>query len=89
MTSVSTLRSRPGSMLDAMFSGRHAVIEEEGSVFLDRDGSGAGVPAGRRGGCGLRGRRAPARATEARLRLLLHRAGGRVNHGAGGGRLGL
>ena len=40
VTSRSTLRSRPGSMLDALFSGRHAVIEEEdGSVFIDRDGS--------------------------------------------------
>ena len=43
MTSVSTLRSRPGSMLDALFSGRHAVIEEvDGSVFIDRDGSAFG-----------------------------------------------
>ena len=43
VTSVSTLRSRPGSMLDALFSGRHAVIEEEdGSVFIDRDGSAFG-----------------------------------------------
>ena len=43
VTSRSTLRSRPGSMLDALFSGRHAVIEEEdGSVFIDRDGSAFG-----------------------------------------------
>ena len=43
VTSVSTLRSRPGSMLDALFSGRHTVIEEEdGSVFIDRDGSAFG-----------------------------------------------
>ena len=40
VTSVATLRSRPGSMLDALFSGRYNIEEEEGSgVFLDRDGS--------------------------------------------------
>ena len=39
VTSIATLRSRPGSMLDALFSGRYAVEEEEGGgVFLDRDG---------------------------------------------------
>lgn len=39
-TSLATLRSKPGNMLDAMFSGRHYIGEEEdGSVFLDRDGS--------------------------------------------------
>ena len=43
VTSRSTLRSRPGSMLDALFSGRHAVMkEEDGSVFIDRDGSAFG-----------------------------------------------
>jgi hypothetical protein len=35
-----TLTSVPGSMLEAMFSGRHAVEEDdEGRVFIDRDGS--------------------------------------------------
>ena len=39
VTSVATLRSRPGSMLDAMFSGRYNIEEEDGSgAFLDRDG---------------------------------------------------
>ena len=39
-TSVATLRSKPGSMLDAMFSGRHQLSRaEDGSVFIDRDGS--------------------------------------------------
>ena len=31
VTSVATLRSRPGSMLDALFSGRYNIEEEEGS----------------------------------------------------------
>ncbi len=37
---VTSLRSRPG-MLDAMFSGRYNIEEEEegSGVFLDRDGS--------------------------------------------------
>jgi N-acetylneuraminic acid mutarotase len=39
-TSISTLRKTPGSMLDAMFSGRYQVnSEDDGSVFIDRDGS--------------------------------------------------
>ena len=39
-TSLATLRSKPGTMLDAMFSGRYLVDKaEDGSVFLDRDGS--------------------------------------------------
>ena len=41
VTSVATLRSRAGSMLDAMLSGRYAVdVCEDGGyrVFLDRDG---------------------------------------------------
>ncbi len=38
VTSLTTLRSRPGSMLDAMFSGNYQIEEEEGSgAFLDRD----------------------------------------------------
>ena len=40
VTSTSTLRSRPGSMLDAKFSGRYLdEKEEDGSYFEDRDGS--------------------------------------------------
>ena len=40
VTSLATLRSHPGSMLDVMFSGNHQIEEEEGSgAFLDRDGS--------------------------------------------------
>jgi N-acetylneuraminic acid mutarotase len=41
VTSVATLRSSEGSMLDALFSGRYAVDvceAGEGVVFLDRDG---------------------------------------------------
>ena len=38
-TSVATLRCKPGTMLDAMFSGRYNVNRsEDGSVFIDRDG---------------------------------------------------
>ncbi|XP_065837341.1 uncharacterized protein [Oscarella lobularis] len=39
-TSLSTLtRSQPNSMLAAMFSGRHNIeIDNEGAVFIDRDG---------------------------------------------------
>lgn len=37
-TSTTTLRSIKGTMLDAMFSGRHELCrDEEGSVFIDRD----------------------------------------------------
>ena len=40
VTSVATLRSRAGSMLDALFSGRYSVdVAEDGArAFLDRDG---------------------------------------------------
>jgi hypothetical protein len=39
-TSLATLRSRPGSMLHAMFSGHFQIEEEEGDgAFIDRDGS--------------------------------------------------
>ena len=39
-SSRTTLTSVPGSMLEAMFSGRHAVEEDEdGRVFIDRDGA--------------------------------------------------
>lgn len=39
-TSRTTLTSVPGSMLDAMFSGRHILEEDEaGRVFIDRDGA--------------------------------------------------
>lgn len=39
-TSVHTLRSIPGSMLDSMFSGRFAVKKtEDQRVFIDRDGA--------------------------------------------------
>ena len=38
-TSITTLRSTPGTMLDAMFSGRHAMDpDSDGAHFLDRDG---------------------------------------------------
>ena len=39
-TSIATLRSTPGTMLDAMFSGRHAMDpdDSDGAHFLDRDG---------------------------------------------------
>ena len=40
-TSIATLRSTPGTMLDAMFSGRHAMDpdDSDGAHFLDRDGA--------------------------------------------------
>lgn len=39
-TSVSTLRHKPGTMLDAMFSGRYPLVRgTDGRVFIDRDGS--------------------------------------------------
>ena len=39
-TSVSTLRNKPGTMLDAMFSGRYPLIRgADGGVFIDRDGA--------------------------------------------------
>ena len=42
-TSLATMRSKPGCMLSAMFSGRYALNEEEdGSVFIDRDGTSFG-----------------------------------------------
>jgi hypothetical protein len=38
-TSLATLRRCPGTMLDAMFSGRYEVKRsEDGSLFIDRDG---------------------------------------------------
>ena len=38
-TSRETLCMRKGSMLEAMFSGRHSIKpEEDGSIFIDRDG---------------------------------------------------
>ncbi len=38
VTSLATLRSRPGSMLDVMFSGNYQIEEEEGSgAFINRD----------------------------------------------------
>ena len=38
-TSVQTLRSKPGSMLDAMLSGRYSSGKDaDGRVFIDRDG---------------------------------------------------
>nr|XP_002130618.1 BTB/POZ domain-containing protein KCTD7-like [Ciona intestinalis] len=39
-TTLSTLQKYPGSMLSAMFSGRHSVaMDKNGSYFIDRDGS--------------------------------------------------
>ncbi|XP_065835005.1 uncharacterized protein [Oscarella lobularis] len=39
-TSLETLCSEPGSMLEAMFSGRHKLIQDEdGYYFIDRDGT--------------------------------------------------
>lgn len=39
-TTLSTLTGQPGSMLAAMFSGRHEVPQDEdGYVFIDRDGT--------------------------------------------------
>jgi len=39
-SSRTTLTSMPGSMLDAMFSGRHTLEEDDdGRVFIDRDGA--------------------------------------------------
>ena len=40
-TSIATLRRTPGTMLDAMFSGRHAMDPDDGdgAHFLDRDGA--------------------------------------------------
>ena len=38
-TSLSTLRRDPDSMLAVMFSGRHELVEEDGTFFLDRDGT--------------------------------------------------
>ncbi|KXJ28287.1 BTB/POZ domain-containing protein KCTD6 [Exaiptasia diaphana] len=39
-TSLSTLRKDPDSMLAAMFSGRHQLVNEsDGSYFIDRDGT--------------------------------------------------
>ena len=38
-TSTATLRSKPGTMLAAMFSGRYGMErDDDGSVFIDRDG---------------------------------------------------
>ena len=38
-TTLSTLTKYPDSMLGAMFSGRHALVQQEdGSYFIDRDG---------------------------------------------------
>ena len=38
-TSRETLCMRKGSMLEAIFSGRHNIKpEEDGSIFIDRDG---------------------------------------------------
>jgi hypothetical protein len=37
--SIATLRSKPGTLLDLMFSGRYDLIfSDDGSVFIDRDG---------------------------------------------------
>ena len=39
-TTTTTLRNVPDSMLEAMFSGRHAIHRgEDGSYFIDRDGT--------------------------------------------------
>ena len=39
-TSVSTLRSKPGTMLDAMFSGQYEMVRDAGGgVFVDRHGA--------------------------------------------------
>ena len=39
-TSLHTLRAEPESMLGTMFSGRHPITkQEDGSVFIDRDGT--------------------------------------------------
>lgn len=38
-TSLTTLRRDPESMLAVMFSGRHELVEEDGTFFLDRDGT--------------------------------------------------
>ena len=39
-TSLQTLQMDPNSMLGAMFSGRHLLVrQDDGSIFLDRDGT--------------------------------------------------
>ena len=39
-TSLQTLRAEPESMLGTMFSGRHPIAKQnDGSVFIDRDGT--------------------------------------------------
>ena len=81
VTSVATLRSRAGSMLDALFSGRYSVdVAEDGvRAFLDRDGElfghVPGVPARGSGGCRAGGRRGDAAPSEARVWVLLFGAG--------------
>ena len=43
-TSRATLTAVPGSMLEAMFSGRHTIVAgEDGLVFIDRDGEHFGL----------------------------------------------
>ena len=43
-TSRTTLTTVPGSMLEAMFSGRHTIATcEDGRVFIDRDGEHFGL----------------------------------------------
>ena len=44
ITSLTTLQKEPDSMLGIMFSGRHKIIkQEDGSVFIDRDGTHFGI----------------------------------------------
>lgn len=38
-TSLTTLKRDPDSMLAVMFSGRHELLQEDGTFFLDRDGT--------------------------------------------------
>ena len=75
-TSLATLRSKPGCMLSAMFSGRYALNEEaDGSVFIDRDGKSFGygleyLRDGVGGGPQRGGRHSAASPAQKRVRLL-------------------
>jgi hypothetical protein len=37
-TTLKTLKKFPGSVLEAMFSGRHHLTKHKGKIFIDRDG---------------------------------------------------